>query len=531
MLDKVRAVYANYRSFRLATCIGLIVYTAMLYWLPGGFPPWAWRFLFQTVPTMPNLWQKQGFVILAPLMGLICLSLMLLVLWGMTFVVLIKMVQYWWCTFRERQDFLQELQEAELLAEQMVADEMQQVVAMANSQIESSSATPLSQLECLSAEKEGRQSYSVSHTAREGRTSTNAVALPPGVFQSVEARTRPRPTNSPEAAAIQQIQPADQLGTFPPGSLPGEASVSLNLSPALARGRLRLVPRPDEEDEGDKRDSDVLDEFPEIELSQQREPRGLEVGVGLHSGFQRKEAPNEDALFEIRATHTTPSGLQQVGLFIVADGMRNSGLGREASRLAIQALSSVIVPALLSNARVIFADLLKEGVSSANLAVYSRNLEMAEKNCKIGTTMAAALVVGPTAYVANVGNSRTYLYRNNQGLSQITQDHSLTARLLREGTITSRDINAQSYRKVLERYLGRHASVEVDSFVVQLRTGDILLLCSDGLWEMVHDAEIEKIICSSEPYPMQISTMLVQSALNHGGADNLSVIVVLYREE
>jgi len=82
---------------------------------------------------------------------------------------------------------------------------------------------------------------------------------------------------------------------------------------------------------------------------------------------------------------------------------------------------------------------------------------------------------------------------------------------------------------VLERYLGRHASVEVDSFVVQLCTGDILLLCSDGLWEMVRDAEIQKIICSSEPHPMQISTMLVQTALNHGGADNLSVIVVLYR--
>lgn len=527
MLEKVRAVYTNYRSFRLAACIGLIVCAVMLYWLPGGFPPWAWRFLFQTVPMLSNLWQKQGFVILLPLMGLICLSLMLLVLWGMAFVVFIKMMQYWWCTFRERQDFLQELQEAELLAEQMVADEMQQVAAETNSQIESISAMSLSQFDCDSAEMEERQGYSASHAVREGRASTDAIALPPGVFHPVEERTGPRPVNSSEAEAIQQIQRADQLGTFPPRKMPGAASVSLQLSPALARGRLRLVPRPDEEDKGE---SDVLDEFPEIEPSQQREPRGLEVGVGLHSGFQQKDAPNEDALFEIRATHTTPSGLQQVGLFIVADGMRNSGLGQEASRLAIQALSSVMVPALLSNARVIFADLLQEGVYSANLAVYSRNLEMAEKNCKIGTTMAAALVVGPTAYVANVGNSRTYLYRSNQGLSQITQDHSLTARLLREGAITSRDINTQSYRKVLECYLGRHASVEVDSFVVQLRTGDILLLCSDGLWEMVHDAEIEKIICSSEPYPMQISTMLVQTALNHGGVDNLSVIVVLYRE-
>jgi protein phosphatase len=284
----------------------------------------------------------------------------------------------------------------------------------------------------------------------------------------------------------------------------------------------------DEVDEEDKADNDTLDMFPEVELSQQREPPGLEVGVGLHPGFQRKGAPNEDALFEIRGTHSTRSGLQQVGLFVVADGMRDSGLGQEASRLAIQALSAVMVPALLSNARVNFADLLQEGVNSANLAIYSRNREMIERNCKMGTTMTVALVVGPTAYIANAGNSRAYLYRRNQGLAQITQDHTPTARLLKEGSITSEDIYKHPYRKVLERYLGRNASVEADSFVVQLCSGDILLLCSDGLWEMVHDAEIEKIICFSEPHPMQISTLLAQTALNHGGADNLSVIVVLY---
>ena len=548
MLEKVRAAYTNYWSLRLAAGIGLIVFAALLYWLAGGFPPWAWRLLLQVVPTVPHLWQGQGVVILLPLVGLICLSVMLLFLWGMFVVALIKMVQYWWYAFRERQHFLTELQEAELLAEQMAADEMQQVALPltqpsndylspllplpANNRQDSAylppvSSTERSRLDLVSAEMKGRQDYSVSQTAREGRTSTNAPALPPGA--PVEARTWPRPATSPEAVAVQQIQRAAQTDTCPPDRVPEAAAVSVHSSPALARGRLRLVPRPDEAYEGDEGDSDTPDEFPEIELSQQREPPDLEVGVALHPGFQRKDAPNEDALFEIRGTHTTLSGLQQVGLFVVADGMRNSGLGQEASRLAIQALSAVMVPALLSNARVIFADLLQEGVYSANLAVYSRNREMAEKNCKMGTTMTVALVVGPTAYVANAGNSRTYHYRRNQGLSQITQDHSSTARLLREGAITTEDIHTHPYRKVLERYLGRQASVEVDSFVVELRTGDILLLCSDGLWEMVSDAEIEKIICSSEPYPMQISTMLVQTALNHGGADNLSVIVVLYR--
>ena len=515
MLEKVRAAYTNYRWLSRAACIGLIVCAALLYWLPGGFPPWAWRFLFQILPMLPHLWQVQGFAILLPLMGLICLSVMLLFLWGMLVVAFIKMAQYWWYALRERQRFLLELQEAELLAEQMAANEMQQVAAVASSQIESISATPL---DCVSVEMKGSQGYGISHAAREGRAYTNGTSPPPGAFHPVETRTWPGPATSPEAPAIQHVQRSPQP----------VAAVSPYSSPALARGGLRLVPRPDEEDE---LDSDTPDEFPEIEATPEREPAGLEVGAGLHPGFQRKDAPNEDALFEIRGTHSTLSGLQQVGLFVVADGMRNSGLGQEASRLAIQALSAVMVPALLDNAKVIFADLLKEGVYSANLAVYSRNREMAEKNCKMGTTMTAALVVGPTAHIANAGNSRTYLYRRNQGLSQITQDHSLPAQLLREGVITPEDIYTHPQRKMLERYLGRQASLEVDSFVVQLQTGDILLLCSDGLWEMVRDAEIEKIICSFESHPAQISTMLVQTALNHGGADNVSVIVVLYRGE
>ena len=116
MLEKVRAAYTNYRWLSRAACIGLIVCAALLYWLPGGFPPWAWRFLFQILPTLPHLWQVQGFAILLPLMGLICLSVMLLLLWGMLVVAFIKMAQYWWYALRERQRFLLELQEAELLA-------------------------------------------------------------------------------------------------------------------------------------------------------------------------------------------------------------------------------------------------------------------------------------------------------------------------------------------------------------------------------------------------------------------------------
>src|ERR1700730_12601032 len=154
MLEKVRATYTNYKSLRLAACLGLIVCAVLLYWLPGGFPPWAWHFLLQVVPMIPQLWQGQGFVILLPLMGVICLSVMLLLFWGILVVAFIKMVQYWWYAFRERKHFLLELHEAEMLAEQMAAAEMQQVAAASSQQV-----------------------FSVAQKAREGRTSTNATAL------------------------------------------------------------------------------------------------------------------------------------------------------------------------------------------------------------------------------------------------------------------------------------------------------------------------------------------------------------------
>src|SRR5258708_2539433 len=263
MLEKVRAGYTNYRSLRLAACIGLIVCVALLYWLPGGFPPWAWHFLVQVVPTIPQLWQGQGFVILLPLMGVICLSVMLLLFWAMLVVAFIKMVQYWWYAFRERQHFLLELHEAESLAEQMVAAEMQQV-AVASAQ----------------------QGYSVAQEAREGRTSTNATTLSPGA--SVEARKRARPATSPEAAAIQHMQ-------RPPQIVPAAPARSLHSSPALSRGWLRLVPSTDGEDE---QDNDTLDEVRRIQPSQQREPPGLEVGVGVHPGLPREGAADQDSAFQ-----------------------------------------------------------------------------------------------------------------------------------------------------------------------------------------------------------------------------------------
>lgn len=261
----------------------------------------------------------------------------------------------------------------------------------------------------------------------------------------------------------------------------------------------------------------------------------LVVGIGLDPGIKRREAPNEDSIFAIQGMRIIDSGSLPAGLFVVADGMGGHVNGREASRMAIHTVSDVIVPALLRDVsgrdaaeeETIFQDMLKDGVHRANLAIYRRNRELPEM---MGTTLTAALIANSTAYIGNIGDSRTYLYRPSKGLQKVTRDHSEVARLVEAGAITPEEIYTHPKRNRIYRCLGERASVEMDAFTIDLQPGDVLLLCSDGLWEMVRDDALEKLVASSAHNPTQLSAILVQAALNHGGADNISVVAVGFQQ-
>jgi serine/threonine protein phosphatase PrpC len=166
-------------------------------------------------------------------------------------------------------------------------------------------------------------------------------------------------------------------------------------------------------------------------------------------------------------------------------------------------------------------EVLQQAVQHANQELYKiRKGTGADR----GTTITAALVVGDTCAIANVGDSRTYLYHNGE-MRQISRDHSLVASLLAAGMIKAEEVRSHPQRNQIFRQLGDKTTAEIDIFAATLTAGDRLLLCCDGLWEMVLDAEIVQILRQA-PSPQAACDRLVEAANRAGGDDNISVIIV-----
>ena len=257
---------------------------------------------------------------------------------------------------------------------------------------------------------------------------------------------------------------------------------------------------------------------------------GIAVGTRSDPGIKRKYKPNEDSLFAAHWQHEADTEAVPFGLFVVADGMGGHANGQDASRTAIQTIIDFMLPKLSKTVDPQSKDLdqlLANAVQHANLVVHQHNME---QRADMGTTVTAALIVGATAYVSNVGDSRTYLYRPPDGLKKVTNDHSVVASLVEAGIIKPDDIYTHPKRNQIYRSLGEKSSVEVDSFVVQLQPGDKLLLCSDGLWDMVRDPKIEGVLKNVVPDPKMTADALIKAALEGGGEDNVSVIVVSLTE-
>jgi serine/threonine protein phosphatase PrpC len=252
----------------------------------------------------------------------------------------------------------------------------------------------------------------------------------------------------------------------------------------------------------------------------------LVIGTGLDPGIKRKHKPNEDRLLAIQGTLASDTRAQPFGLFVIADGIGGHANGQEASRIAIQNIRDVVIPALLSDVKIdeeLSAELLKDAIHGANRAVCEYN-HMYKTDT--GTTVTAALIVDKTVSIANVGDSRTYAYSKLNGLSRVTRDHSVVARMVENGSISAEDVYSHPRRNEIYRSLGHKVDLEVDMYRLPLERETTLLLCSDGLWEMVRDPDMQEILDATLPHSVKTSKALVQAALDGGGQDNISVIVV-----
>ena len=543
MIEQLKTTYTNYRWAKVAVFVGLLCCGVLLYWLSGGFPPWAWRFLFQVLPQMPHLWEVQGATILLPFIGLLLLSISLLLIWAILLLTLVRVVIHWWQDLHERQHFAMDLRAAERIAEQITVPERQRERQAAPAALPRAQHAMLNEPASAQQSAIAPRSIRVSHNVLSATGTSSTFSLP--ATQAPHQRRVHIPPAPPMREQLRLVTPPqeDEFDELMEAFDDEEEDALWD-----SISEQETVPEqeaywddvldeaePEEEEDEPEEERSVYSELDEptlpairVTLPPEEPCKGgtrLIVGAGLDAGLLRKDAPNEDNLCAVQGTRITGAGPEEVGLFVVADGMGGHAHGQEASKLAIQTMSDVLVPTLLHGGEdeENFLDLLKDGVHRANLAIYRRNREREEM---MGTTLTAALVVHTTAYVVNVGDSRTYLYRQADGLQAITRDHSLVARMVESGAISREEMYTHPRRNQVYRCLGERATVEVDTFVVTLQAGDLLLLCSDGLWEMVRDEKMSEIISSALPHAAQISATLVQAALSEGGADNVSVITV-----
>jgi len=207
-------------------------------------------------------------------------------------------------------------------------------------------------------------------------------------------------------------------------------------------------------------------------------------------------------------------------IFAVADGMGGHSAGEIASAVALQAVRKKLRK--LDEEKGI-PELLIQSIREANTAVFQKSSQKAEQR-GMGTTLTVAVLCEDTCYIGHIGDSRAYLLRDKK-LSQITEDHSLVAEMVKEGVLSPGEAEAHPQRSVLTRAVGIEPSVQIDTSTSKIQPKDRILLCTDGLTAMLSDAEIVQILNQPEE-PKLICAKLIDMANQHGGTDNTTVILL-----
>lgn len=243
----------------------------------------------------------------------------------------------------------------------------------------------------------------------------------------------------------------------------------------------------------------------------------LRLDVAQLTDVGRKRPHNEDNM-----AYVIPKDSQVMArkgaLFIVADGMGGHAAGEVASEIAVDTISTVYYQ---DDSDDIVISLVRS-IKRANTLIHQRAAENMSRS-GMGTTCVAAVMRGDMACVANVGDSRAYLIRKGLG-RQVSQDHSWVEEQVRAGLLTQDQARSHAQKNVITRSLGTQPDVEVDIFTEKMDEGDTLVLCSDGLSNMVPDEELHTIV--NQYVPQESVYRLVERANENGGSDNITAIVI-----
>jgi PPM family protein phosphatase len=261
-----------------------------------------------------------------------------------------------------------------------------------------------------------------------------------------------------------------------------------------------------------------------VVVKERLDPPQLIVACAQSIGKQRDH--NEDALFTLTTTLTSDYGNVPFGLYIVADGMGGHQHGEIASGIAIRTVASTIVRKLyttLLNLKPTSPDeslleIMQESIQEAHRAI-TRQVPGG------GTTLTSVLILGNQMAIAHVGDSRAYSIGLDGHMETLTRDHSLVKRLVELGRITPEEAAVHPSKNILYRALGQGEPFDPDLNTMQLPDSGFILLCSDGLWGVVSDEEIHRIVMTSQTL-QEACKNLIEAANSAGGPDNITAILV-----
>jgi serine/threonine protein phosphatase PrpC len=260
---------------------------------------------------------------------------------------------------------------------------------------------------------------------------------------------------------------------------------------------------------------------PETVISSSNEH--LVFGQATDVGMVRTN--NQDSVFSFLSTSRSSDQRPDFGLFIIADGMGGHHDGEKASALTAHTVAAYITNQVYLPIINGENDADRVPITEAMIsAVQKANADVISKFPDGGTTLTAVAVIGDLAYVVHVGDTRAYLLTKD-GIEQITRDHSLVQRLIELGQLTPDEAAVHPQKNVLYRALGQSDNLEVDALTRRLPPNSKLMLCSDGLWNMISENEIVDL-AMKHSNPQEACDKLVALANTHGGTDNITTVLL-----